>query len=146
MVVADTGAILALLDADDAHHDEMRAAYAEDPDGWVLPWAILAEVDYLVGRELGEDARRSWVEDLATGAFCVEWGRMADLGRARALDTQYRALDLGLVDSVVMAIAERLGASIATVDLRHFGAVQLVHAPKLLPRDAAPRTRPRRRR
>jgi predicted nucleic acid-binding protein len=146
VVVADTGAILALIDADDVHHEAMNAAYAADPEGWLLPWAILPEVDYLVGRELGEDARRAWVEDLASGAFWVEWGRRDDLVRARAIDTQYRALELGLVDSVVMAIAERLGASIATVDLRHFGAVHLAHAPRLLPRDVASAPRPRKRR
>jgi hypothetical protein len=42
-------------------------------------------------------------------------------------------------------MAERLRADIATLDLRDFGAVRLVHAPRLLPRDAAPKRRPRRR-
>jgi len=35
-----------------------------------------------------------------------------------------------------MAVSERLGAeAIATLDLRHFGAVSIKGRPKLLPRD-----------
>jgi predicted nucleic acid-binding protein len=58
--------------------------------------------------------------------------------RARDLKTrQTSALRLGLVDAVVMAVAERLRAeAIATLDLRHFGAVKIAGAPRLLPRDA----------
>ena len=66
----------------------------------VLPWAILPEVDYLVASELGS--------------------------RAHAIGRKYRALNLGFVDAVVIATAERLRAdAIATLDLRHFGAVKI---------------------
>jgi predicted nucleic acid-binding protein len=41
-----------------------------------------------------------------------------------------------LVDGVVVAMAKRLGADgIATLDLRHFGAVAIRGEPLLLPRD-----------
>ncbi|MGH7676164.1 MAG: hypothetical protein ACREMV_12915 [Gemmatimonadales bacterium] len=43
---------------------------------------------------------------------------------------------VGLVDGVVISVAERLGAAaIATLDLRHFGAVAIEGKPKLVPRD-----------
>jgi hypothetical protein len=49
---------------------------------------------------------------------------------------RYRNLELGLVAATVMAIAERRKAdAIATLDLRHFGAVKLNQALLLLPRD-----------
>lgn len=137
MIVADTGAIVALLDKDDEHHREIRDLYAADPDGWLLPWAILAEVDYLVARELGPAAQRAWLADLASGAFEIEWGSPADVPAAHALDAKYLALSMGLVDGIVMTIAERLRADIATFDLRHFDAVRLAHTPRLLPRDIA---------
>jgi predicted nucleic acid-binding protein len=136
--------MLALLDRSDAHHRAMRVVYDTDPDGWLLPWAILPEVDYLVGKELGEQARRVWLDDLEGGAFAVEWGAGRDLAAARVLDDRYQSLRLGLVDAVVMAIAERIRADIATVDLRHFAAVTLAHHPRLFPRDGAPSHRPRR--
>lgn len=136
MIVADTGAVLALLDKSDAHHARVRELFAADPDAWLLPWAILPEIDYLVARELGASAERLWLEDLAAGAYAVEWGTAADLEAAQEISSRYRQLELGLVDCVVLAIAERLRADIATLDLRDFGSVRLSHNPRLLPRDA----------
>jgi predicted nucleic acid-binding protein len=136
MIVADTGAILALLDRSDRHHEAVRAIFEQDPDGWVLPWAILPEVDYLVSSELGAKAREVWLSDLASGAFIVEWGRDSDLQAADRMNRRYRSLQLGLADAVVIAIAERIGAvAIATLDLKHFGAVRIKGSPRLLPRD-----------
>ena len=137
MIVADTGAVLALLDRGDRHHRILKSLYGEDPDDWILPWAILPEVDYLAGSQLGPKAGEAFLADLAEGLFHVEWGVDADLSRADAICRRYRALKLGLVDAVVIAIAERRRAdAIATLDLRHFGAVSIKGGPRLVPRDA----------
>lgn len=136
MIVADTGAIVALVDADDRHHAEVRELYFDDPDAWVLPWAILPEVDYLLATHIGPRAEAAWLADLADGAFAIEWGRQEDLAAADALHQRYRALKLGLVDATVIAVAERLRAeAIATLDVKHFGAVRIKGNPRLLPRD-----------
>ena len=136
MILADTGAIIALIDADDRNHDRLLAAYEADPDAWVLPWAILPEVDYLLSRHVDAKAAMAFVRDVAEGRYAIEWGDPVDLIRARELLERYRALDFGLVDAVVMAQAERLDVeSIATLDVRHFGAVKLRSAPALWPRD-----------
>src|SRR5262249_59859861 len=50
VIVADTGAILALLDADDRHHATLRAPLEHDRRAWLLPWAVLPEVDHLALR------------------------------------------------------------------------------------------------
>lgn len=147
MIVADTGAVLALLDAGDRHHAVLRRIYDADPAAWLLPWAVLPEIDYLVASQLGTEAEETFLADLADGAFAVEWGTDADLEDANRMCQRYRALNLGLVDAVVMAVAARLRApAIATVDLRHFGAVSLQGAPRLLPRDAPTARRPVKRR
>ncbi len=136
MIVADTGAILALIDAGDRHHRALRGLFEEDSQQWVLPWAILPEVDYLVLSNLGVRAEEVFLEDLASGAYRVEWGKETDLDRAHGICRRHRSLKLGLVDAVVIAVAERLGAeAIATLDLRHFAAVAIRGAPRLLPRD-----------
>jgi hypothetical protein len=137
MIVADTGAILALLDADDRHHEALRRLYQADPARWIVPWAVLPEVDYLVRRYLGVEVERTLLDNLAGGTLVIEWGEGRDLVRARDLTQHYRDLELGLVDAVVMAVAERLGAAaIATLDLRDFGSVALRGNPRLLPRDS----------
>lgn len=136
MIVADTGAIIALIDADDRHHVAMVQLFENDPSAWVLPWAILPEVDYLISRHVGIGAAEAFLGDVVQGAFAVEWGNDDDMRRASLLRAKYHALKLGLVDSIVAAVAERLHATaIATVDLRDFGAIELVGRPKLYPRD-----------
>lgn len=136
MIVADTGAVVALIDADDRHHAFVRDLYERDADAWVLPWAVLPEVDYLVATHIGDEAAHAFMTDLAEGVYAVDWGMPSDLQRAAQLSGRYRALRLGLVDTVVMAVAERLRAqAIVTLDLRHFGAVEIAGRPRLLPRD-----------
>lgn len=136
MIVADTGAIVALIDRDDRHHAVLGNVFRADPAAWVLPWAILPEVDHIVATRLGQASAVAFRTDLASGGFAVEGHGDEDLRRAVELDAAYADLRLGLVDAFVMATAERLAASaIATLDLRDFGAVSLHGAPALFPRD-----------
>ncbi len=136
MIVADTGAVIALVDADDRHHESVRQLFEQNPDEWVLPWAILPEVDYLLATRVGARAQSAFLDDLAVGAFAVEWGDQADVQRANSLCDQYADLKMGLVDGVVIGVAERLEATaIATFDLRHFGVVVIQGRPLLFPRD-----------
>jgi uncharacterized protein len=136
VIVADTGAVLALIDADDRHHQRLTAAFREDSGSWVLPWAILPEVDYLVANHLGSRAQDTFLSDLGRGEWTIDWGGEVDLRRANEIATRYKALRLGLVDAAVIAAAERLRATaIATLDLRHFGAVTIRGRPRLIPRD-----------
>lgn len=136
MIVVDTGAVLALIDADDGHHRRLATAYREDPSSWVLPSAVLPEVDYLLGAHLGSRAQDAFLSDLGRGEWVVDWGGEADLRRANEIATRYKTLRLGLVDAAVIATAERLRATaIATLDLRHFGVVAIRGRPRLIPRD-----------
>lgn len=136
MIVVDTGAMLALLDAGEDHHPILKDLYEENAGAWILPSAILPEVDYLVTAHLGAKAQEAFLADLADGAFSVEWGRDEDLAVAHRICARYRSLRIGLVDAMVIAAAERLKAdAIATLDLRHFSAVSIKGNPRLLPRD-----------
>lgn len=136
MIVADTGAVVALIDADDGHHRALSDLFRQDPMGWILPWAILPEVDYLLASQLGSRAQDAFLADLGAGEWAVEWGQEADLVRAHEINIKYRSLRVGLVDAAVIAVAERLRASaIATLDLRHFGTVTIRGHPRLIPRD-----------
>ena len=135
-VIADTGATVALLDADDRHHKALLEIYRKSPTRWLLPWVTLAEVDYLTTKYLGDRCATAFHRDVAEGIFHVERGQDADLIRALAIRKRYADLAIGLVDSVVMAISERINAAaIATLDYRHFAQVQLRGQPKLYPRD-----------
>lgn len=138
MIVADTGGILALLDADDKHHRAVAELFQETGASWMLPWAILPEVDYLASTRLGTRVAEAFVEDLRDGLFVVDGAIARDLPRAAELLDQYRALRMGLVDAVVMAQAERhSAAAILTLDEKHFRAVRWTTRtpPSLYPAD-----------
>jgi len=137
VIIVDTGAMLALLDVSEDHHRVIKDLYEDNRHQWVVPSAILPEVDYLVAAHLGAKAQEAFLADLAEGAFSVDWGRDEDLVLAHKLHTRHRSLRLGLVDILVIATAERLKAkAIATLDIRHFGAVSIKGNPRLLPRDS----------
>jgi len=72
VIVADTGAVIALIDSDDQHHETLRTVFEAEPGLWVLPWAILPEVDYLASSRLGGTAAQTFRADLADGLFNVE--------------------------------------------------------------------------
>lgn len=136
MIIADTGAIVALVDRKDRHHRAVLDAYDDSGDEWLLPWAILPEVDHLLGAHVGARAQDAFLADLADGAYAVAWGEDADLDDAAKITRQYRSLGLGLVDAIVMAVAARRRArAIVTLDVRHFAAVKISGAPQLWPRD-----------
>lgn len=65
MVVADTGAVVAPIDRSDRHRRAIRL-YEANPPAWLLPWAILPEVDYLVGAHVMATAARVRAEAIAT--------------------------------------------------------------------------------
>lgn len=135
MIVADTGAMIALIDRKDRHHRVIRDAYDTHGD-WLLPWAILPEVDYLLGAHVGGAAQDAFLSDISEGAYAVAWGEEDDVDEALRITRQYKSLKLGLVDAVVIAVAARRRATaIVTLDVRHFGAVKIPGAPQLWPRD-----------
>ena len=128
--------MLALMDGGNSQRVLLLSALRADPDGWVIPWAVLPELDYMVARRLGQATVAAFRADLAEGRLPIEWGGAAALHRALELDRAYRDLSLGLVDGIVMAVAERLEArAILTLDLRDFGAVTLKGRPEVWPRD-----------
>jgi predicted nucleic acid-binding protein len=135
-IVADTGAIVGLIDRSDRHHRVLRELFDEADQGWVLPWVILPEVDYLVAAHVSARAAEAFLADLANGTFHVSWGQHDDIALAERLVKKYRTLEIGLVDAVVIATAARLHAdAIVTLDVRDFSAVSIPGSPRLLPRD-----------
>ena len=83
MIVADTGAIVALVDADDRHHGPLRRLFESEPDAWLLPWAVLPEVDYLLAEHVGARAQERFAGDLASGASRPRGRPLLDSALAR---------------------------------------------------------------
>ena len=129
-VVADTGALYALVDADDRWHDRVVAWWRASAPTVVVPVTVLPEVTYLLATRIGPAAEEAFVRAVAEGELAMESLEPDDLSRAAALMRQYADLPLGFVDASVAAVAERLGSrALLTTDRRHFGLVRPRHAP-----------------
>lgn len=128
-VVADTGALYALVDASDAWHARVVAWWRAQSSVVVVPAAVLPEVCYLLQTRIGTAAELAFVQAVAEEEFTMEWGEPEDLTRAASLIDRYADLPLGFVDATIVAVAERLETrAILTTDRRHFSVVRPRHA------------------
>jgi predicted nucleic acid-binding protein len=135
-LILDTGPILAALDADDPHHARCAALLGGAREPLVVVSSTLVEIDYWIRKGLTLEVWRSFVEDIANGAYRLEGLTEVDVARAAAIEQQYADLDLGFVDASVIAVCERLREEkVVTLDHRHFGTVRPAHcdALRLLP-------------
>ena len=128
-VVADTGALYALVDKSDAWHARVVAWWKEFGASVVVPSSVLPELCYLLQTRIGPAAEHAFVRALDEGEFVLEDLMQEDVARAAVVMAQYADFPLGLVDSVIVATAERLSTrDLLTTDRRHFGAVRPRHA------------------
>jgi predicted nucleic acid-binding protein len=127
-LVLDTGPIVALLDAADPEHDRCVAMVTSVKEDLVVPAAVLVEVDYWLLKLYGVEPWRTFVEDVATGAYRLHALAEHTIVRAAEIEREYASLDLGLVDASVIATCEELDEpKVATLDRRDFSVVRPRH-------------------
>jgi len=94
---------------------------------------VIAEVCYLLAREVGTRAEASFLRSFSTGFLTPLDLEPADLERAAELVETYADLPLGGTDACLVALAERLDlAEVATLDRRHFSVVRPRHVDAFL--------------
>ena len=139
-VIADTGGLLRAL----ARTPEGKASFPEyqavltSALAVIVPGLVLAEVDYFLRDD--RRAMRKLVAEIFDPATRYEFEPPlpADIVRALELDAKFAGLDLGLVDGMVAAVAERRRIyRVLTTDRRDFSAIRvgprLERALQLLP-------------
>jgi predicted nucleic acid-binding protein len=131
-IIADTGPLYALVDADDSWHERVISWWKANQESIVIPVTVLPEVCYLLHTRISPDAESAFVRAVSEGEFNVEALESEDIARADELIRKYSELRLGFVDATVIATAERLDArEVLTTDRRHFSAVRPRHAGSL---------------
>jgi predicted nucleic acid-binding protein len=139
-LIADTGGLLRAL----ARNADGQASFPEYESALrsaslvIVPALVLAEIDCFLRKE--RRAMRKLVAEVFDPAtrYELELPLPCDLVRALELDARFANLDLGLVDGLVAAVAERRKIyRILTTDRRDFGAIRvgprLSQALELLP-------------
>lgn len=121
-VVADTGPLVAALNVRDEHHRFAAGLVAQLRPEILVPEAVATEVDVILRRKEQPAAARSFLAALRSGAMRRTPLTEAVFARAVELDEKHAALDLGIVDASVMAVAEAESAPVLTFDFEHFRA------------------------
>jgi len=126
LAVVDAGPLYATADADDDDHEACRTVLSRGDLRLVVPALVVAEATYFVGRRLGAHLEAAFLQGL--GGLDVEGPSREDFRRMAELVEQYADFPLGGTDASLIALAERIGASIViTLDRRHFAAVKPHH-------------------
>jgi predicted nucleic acid-binding protein len=134
-MLVDTGPLYALADADSALHEPVRNYVMGTVEVLLVPVTVLPEVDYLVANRLSPHASLTVLQAILR-EMRVDNVTPADLARSLELMGQYADAALGIVDTSIIAIAERLRITrVLTLDQRHFRFVRPRHcdAFQLLP-------------
>lgn len=132
-MLLDSGILIAYYSRRDEWH-QAAAHLLDAKEILLLPAPVIPEVDYLLGKRMGLAAQMALYEDIGSQVYQVVDLSEAGYQRVFELNQQYQSLRLGFVDAAVIAIAEELGiGQIATLDRRHFGAVEARIKLELLP-------------
>ena len=125
MTLCDTGPLVALIDADDAHHVRCHAALPSLSGPLVTTWPCLTEAMHFLGKARGWEAQAALWQFVRRGALQVQSADEDQLRRIADLMEQYRDAPMDLADASLVALAEVLPLSrIFTLD-SHFRAYRI---------------------
>ena len=137
MILLDTSGVFAYLDPKDPQHERVRAVLVRSQPPRLLSPFVLAELDYLVSRRIGQQAELLLLEDVSIGAYTLEPFGSVEIARARHIIADYADMDIGLADASIVVLAERYSHfDVLTLD-EHFRVLLAGGHPfRMLPADA----------
>ena len=119
MILVDAGPLIALIHADDRHHEHCVAAFRDVTEPLGTVWSVLTEVMYLLN--FSRKAQEALWEMLERGVVALLPMENEELPRMRELMKKYRDLPMDLADAALVAVAERERIRrIFTLDRRDF--------------------------
>ena len=123
MIAVDTGFILALLDADDQHHERALRWEASIDEGWITTWPVMTELCHMVARRLSVTVAVDCMQEMTHGAISLWDIPEQQAKKIPALMRRYANLPMDLADASLVLLAEHLGhGRILTTDERDLGA------------------------
>ena len=125
MILVDTSGLLAALDESQRHHRECVEGLEKASQPFLLSPFVLAELDYLLARHIGQGAQIALLEEVARGAYQLEPFESTDVARAKEILEKYSDLEIGLADASIVVLAERHAVNeVLTLDQRHFRSMR----------------------
>lgn len=138
-LLIDAGPLVALADPSEPRRAAILEVLRAESGSLVVPAPTTAEIDYLLGRRVGDAARRAFLADLAAGRFTVACLEPEDYEAVADLEARYAELGLGLADCSLIVLARRHETNrVLSFDERHLRSVMPLDggAFTILPADA----------
>lgn len=126
-LILDSGGLLVALDPSQNDHAAFASALSSHRGPLVISPFVVAELDYMIGRDYGEEPRLAFLDEVDRGAYRLEPFGGADFSRAREIMGRYPHLSgFGIADASNVVLAERHGTTdILTTDQRDFRRIEL---------------------
>jgi uncharacterized protein len=128
--LVDTGPIVALLVAQDAHHVWARRVWGELEPPLLTCEAVLSEVQFLVARFGGNP--RAVLEFVQRGALDVAFQVANEVKRLLELQQSFRSLPMSLADACLVRMAEQSPRCRVVTTDSHF-CIYRRHGRQLIP-------------
>jgi predicted nucleic acid-binding protein len=121
VILLDTSGLLSAIDQSQRHHAACAEALSEARSPLLLSPFVLAELDYLLATQVGEQADLALLDEVSRGVYQLEPFTAHDVAAARDIMRRYANLAIGLADASIVVLAERHGTrDVLTLDERHF--------------------------
>ncbi|HVR08632.1 MAG TPA: PIN domain-containing protein [Thermoanaerobaculia bacterium] len=119
MILLDAGPMVALLHADDGHHQQCKETLRTLAEPLISVWPVVTEAMYLLGFSWrAQDALWEFLERRGVTVVPLE---LRDFARMRELMKKYQDLPMDLADAALVRVAERERIHrIFTLDRRDF--------------------------
>jgi len=124
--LVDTGAIVALLNRDDPHHDAAERWFKAFRGQLLTTEAVVTETAYVLAASAPhQKAALAWIGRMRiAGLLRIE--PVSDHAAVSKILDRYRSLPCDYADATLIELAERSGiAAIATIDQRDFSVYRL---------------------
>lgn len=123
-VLVDTGPLVALLNRNDDHHEEIVATLKEIRDPLVTVWPVIVEAMYLLSYSW--QAQKALWEIVETGVVRLLDLDESDVPGMKSLMEKYRDLPMDMADAALVHVAVREDLRrVLTLDKRAFGVYRL---------------------
>ena len=100
---------------------------SEASEPFIVSPYVVSELDYLVGRRMGQRAELLVLDELSSGSYEMPVVGPVDLLACMHVIGRYFDLHIGVTDASLVVLADRYDTlNIATVDHRHFSALRSI--------------------
>lgn len=138
MILLDTSGLLAAIDSSQTNHREAARSLSSARPPLLLSPFVLAELDYLIAKRVGDTARAALLEEVERGAYALESMTARDITNAHEVINDHADLGISLADASIVVLSQRHDIrDVLTLDERHFRALRSKGKHfRLLPADA----------